>query len=864
VDARDSGRHAIGASGTALTPPAQRFRPSADALLVLVLGLLSYSIGVNYLKGAQAAGLKGEFYQYEFGPAVMLACGHGFVAPVEGQSAALDRFLNVERDSLQCSDLPQNPELEPLTRVQAVSRYLMGTVAATWRVTGLSWSGLAVFSGALFAATVACVFLLARLVSGRIVAAIIALWVMLSPLHWSQLPHVRDYAKAPFMLAMAWLLAVIVREPLGWDRIAVLSVAFGAVLGIGFGFRSDLIVAAPMFLTAVVVFLPGGVLRQLRVKLGAICLAALAFIASAWPLFGIYGEGGGLQVVALLGFVSPFDRPLEVERGPYQFGSQYSDWYMGAIIRDFGRRELGDAAPIPLYRRAYNGAATGVIRELVKTVPADVLVRAYASVISISRLPASSWTDSHWPPKIRQGSFVERLFQWRARVLAPISWVWPTAVATALVLGSAIDLRLTIFATMLLFYFGGYPAIQFHERHMFHLDVIPLVALAFLSGQAPRLARWRPRGADGVRQLVPLCGRAGAFSVALLILIVTPLATLRAFQASQLLATLDDRLAAPQETIHFNARPIGDRRVIFEPDTLPAQRAAESAPGVVTSEYLVARLGGDRCDVLQMPLTLRYDAPFPRGDLSETLPIAMSLDSAGVKVLTPVFYRYRLESDVKDFTDRSSHYQFRGFELNTESAGCFQGVSRILDPTRFPLLLSATLAPAWREAPLYQTLATVERRPGAGTLHTMTAPSDLPVTRSLLSAPLRPLDIDARAAALRAAARGGWTMDGPGGLGGTTGSFAYLLTSHARPTQAGDRLIVEGLLHEGGLSVGILRDNRWLTQVGVTTTGRFLAVVEVPSEGLSTAVIANNLPGGGASNRVDITRAGWIDAAAQP
>src|SRR5262249_31255883 len=233
------------------------------------------------------------------------------------------------------------------------------------------------------------------------------------------------------------------------------------------------------------------------------------------------------------------------------------------------------------------------------------------------------WTDSHWPPYLAPGSFAERLFQRRSRALASLGWIWPAAVAAALVVGSAIDLRLAIFAAVLLLYFGGYPAIQFHERHMFHLDIVAPLALAFLAGRAAQLVRWGRQGANDRRLVAARCARAGVCAVALPVLVVAPLVPLRAYQRSELRTTLAARLAAPKEPVGFTSRRVDDRRVIYEPAMLPAQRAAESAPGTVTSEYLLARIGGDRCDALRLSMTLRYDAPFPRGDLSETELIEM-------------------------------------------------------------------------------------------------------------------------------------------------------------------------------------------------------------------------------------------------
>jgi hypothetical protein len=831
-----------------------------DTLLVLGLATAAYIVGVNYVRSAVGAGLKPEFYQFEFGPAAMLACGRGYVSPVGGESPVLDQFLNGERDAVPCDELPRQPRLKPLDGAQFTWKYLLRSAAVIWRFRGVAWSHLVPLCGMLFAATVALTFLVSRLLAGRVASSIVAVSVMLSPLHWSQLPQLRDYSKAPFMLALIALLALLVRGPAGPARVLALAAGFGVILGLGTGFRSDLLIVAPIFVVAVIAFMPGGLRRNIKLKTAALCAAILGFVVAARPLLGAYAEGGGLQVVALLGFVTPFDEALEVERGPYEFGYAYSDWYMGALIRDFGRREGRAKGPIRLYGAEYNAAGSGMIRELIKTVPADIVSRAYASVASIARLPVSSWTDSHWPPRLPPDSSWQRMFETRSRMLQHGTWIWPTGLVVALVVASLVNLRVAAFAVLLLLFFGGYPALQFHERHFFHLEAVPAVALAFLCSQA-----WRAVAARGItlepdRATSAHVVRAAAFAAGLVVLLVTPLLMLRAYQTPRLRETFTRVLAARREPIRLTALHVGENKLMYATGALPAQADALSRPGTVTSEYLIARIGGSRCEALRLPVTLRYDAPFPRGDFSRTMSIRMPLEAnADVQLLAPVFYRYRLESDVNDFTDRWSAYQFRGFEIDARDSDCLASAERVVETKDFPLLLSATLAPKWRSAQWYATLGIIENRSDRHAVQVVTVPADLPVSRNLLSCRLRPLTVIGQADALRAVAAGGWQMDGVGGVGGGSGSFTYLLIGRPEASQAGDQFIVEGTMRRGGLSIGVLRDNQWLVQAPVVGAGRFLAVVQIPSDGMATVVIANNLPDGALSNHFEIVRAGWVE-----
>jgi len=135
------------------------------------------------------------------GAAVSLACGHGFVDPGSGVSPALDDFLKVKRDRFSCADLPATFPPRPPDMTQGLYRYLMMTTALVWRISGISCRT---------DTPVRCVVRAdarsgVRIVppaGGRIMAVAATLAVMVSAIHLQSLPYLRDYAKAPFILAL--------------------------------------------------------------------------------------------------------------------------------------------------------------------------------------------------------------------------------------------------------------------------------------------------------------------------------------------------------------------------------------------------------------------------------------------------------------------------------------------------------------------------------------------------------------------------------------------------------------------------------------------------------------------------------------
>ena len=87
-------------------------------------------------------------------------------------------------------------------------------------------------------------------------------------------PQLRDYAKGPFLLAVMLIMGLLVVGPAGRRRAIALSAPAGAVIGLGLGFRTDLMVAVLPPLLTVALLMPAKVAVRTRV------LAIAAFPAS--------------------------------------------------------------------------------------------------------------------------------------------------------------------------------------------------------------------------------------------------------------------------------------------------------------------------------------------------------------------------------------------------------------------------------------------------------------------------------------------------------------------------------------------------------------------------------------------------------
>src|SRR5262245_15955166 len=234
----------------------------ADAAIALLLFAGSAIGGSAYWKSAVSRG-QPFYYQHYFEPAVMVACGKGFFV-ARPQVDAMVPFLWRQADRFSCDAIPADAPLGTRDMYQGSWRYLMYAVGLTWRVVGISWSALAPLFGLLFGATIAAAYAVLRLGMSPFVARLGALALTQSNLHLSYMPHLRDYSKAPFTLALLFLLGLLVTGETTARRVLGLSALYGAVLGFGYGFRTDLLADLPPLLLALFFFMKGGVLGNMR------------------------------------------------------------------------------------------------------------------------------------------------------------------------------------------------------------------------------------------------------------------------------------------------------------------------------------------------------------------------------------------------------------------------------------------------------------------------------------------------------------------------------------------------------------------------------------------------------------------------
>src|SRR5581483_7336477 len=158
-----------------------------------------------------------------------------------------------------------------------------------------------------------------------------------STLNLSILPLLRDYAKAPFLLCAVLIMGCIVTRASTRPAVFALAAAGGVVMGVGLGFRNDLLLVVVPFVFVLTFLLPQ-LPRPVTARLIACAVFAAAFGLSAAPVLADYTRGTNTGHVTVLGLSAPFDAPLGIAPSIYEYGHFYLDTSAAAIITTYADR----------------------------------------------------------------------------------------------------------------------------------------------------------------------------------------------------------------------------------------------------------------------------------------------------------------------------------------------------------------------------------------------------------------------------------------------------------------------------------------------------------------------------------------------
>ena len=807
-------------------------RTVTELAIVVAIFIAGYTAGARYREAFVAAGGSEEYGQAEFGAAVALACGHGFIDTGYAPTPAVRDFLLRKRDSITCADLPANLPPKRPNFTQGLYRYLWSAVALGWMLAGaISWKGPAltpVFATA-YSLTLIAAYGVFRVGIGRVMSVAATLALMVSAVHLGFLPYFREYAKAPFILTLILVMARLAMKPLTWQRAVAFGVAFGAALGIGFGFRNDLLIVIPPWIAVVLLCVPGPMRANLKLKALCLAVSAVLFLVTAAPILSAYAGGSNSSHVVLLGFMSDADPHLGVAPALYDWGYQYHDGYAFRLIASFGYRQYGHW--VGYLTPDYDRTGAAYIREIVLNWPADMVARAYASTLKIlDELPfgAGSYIGAT-PFGITNATLLRFYDAQRVDVLQALHGAGVLIAALALAVISARQLRAAFALLLLLVYFGGYPALQFGPRHFFHLEFIGWWALAFVIDCSARALYRRvrllwargPSALPGTPFLQRLA-RVGVFVVGGVFLLTTPLLAFRSYQQHHLLDLFEHKyLGAEREPLAMARSATAAGRIRVD---MPALWADRNTTENESTEYVVAEFSPSHCSVPRVSATFRYDGP-SGADFTNTVAVRLVPGDEPTFVFFNGFYDY------------VTH--FAAVELAAADVDCLVRVSRVKREQVPPVLLNATFTPHWKKSKLYQAIAAAESpNDGDDPFPNMYSdPTSLSLSRRRIDGlqPFTPWSpIDHRDGIVTSGGDPALVIRGniP-----TPGTPFVLLRDRKLP--AGGRVVATGRLLTGGMTFGIQKAGYWAQSVAITAPGRFVAEVSVPETADYTVVLSD-------------------------
>jgi hypothetical protein len=509
-----------------------------------------------------------------------------------------------------------------------------------------------------------------------------------STLNLLMIRYLRDYAKAPFILAGMFLMACLVTRASTRGQVLGLAAAGGLVVGLGLGFRNDLLLLIAPFVFTLAFLLPPAIAPAMT--RAAACLTFITtFAIAALPVLADYSGGSNTGHVTVLGLTDPFDRDLGVSPPLYDYGHFYLDTLAHAIVATYADRTQPRPGGITYLSPEYDRAAVSYLLDIAKRCPADLIVRSYAA---ITTLPGYFLDQYQYAPTSNAAFKV--LYRIRAFGNAKLRPLAPWLVALAVCLVAVASLRWAALMVVVLLFLMGATAIQFQPRHFFYYEVVSWWSIGFIAEVCLLAARRSTRAA------LPLQGariaRGLVFTAAVAIAMWGVLQAARIYQTRQVIRMFEALDAAPKDRWALTPRASSSGRVLLTAVDRP--RPLSSRSGGFTYQYVMVQVDPAECGAQTAPVRAVYDARTPDVDLSQDLTLRPHVPAARpVRFFYPVY-------------ERGDDIRFAGFEVDARAASCVAAY-QITNASAYPLLLTAQLFDGWQNATLYQTLGWERRIP---------------------------------------------------------------------------------------------------------------------------------------------------------
>lgn len=658
-----------------------------------------------------------------FVPPAMFASGNGLY-DLNLKPARLQEFLDHKIPAYSPIETIPSSSLSSITNNKfLVDRYyLLYMIGWIWRIFGISWASLNIVGILFFGLLGVLAFGLFRLGLNRILSLICTSLYLASPILLNEIPALRDFCKAPFILAAILATGYVLSKRMRFRALLFLACVMGLLIGVGVGFRQDSIICLPPLLF---VFLMARYAEKVRFPARMLpCGLMLAcFLFPAWPVLKMNRETAGNNAFYLTqGFTFPCLSDLGMERASYAPLYSPSDHIVHAYINYFdqvSRRKskegmnsirsslfargiaeapfspaaavmffsLGNACKsgLTMWGKESELVARQLVGKLLTTFPGDAATRCLASPLRLVRGLQSAFYHVSPVPFMQR---LERLQQPLANHLGRYGLVY---AAAALLLLNAGGLRLSFGALGILLYFGGYPSLEFQLRHAFHLHFIAYWIPGFLLSASlaatanvyrhVRAGTVRTLAETLCRKLPPFLGRATVFSIVTTAVLCGPLQAARFVQQKHVSEMVTRYTHAELDPITVKAREQEPGRTLYAPaDAAGLYTAASSRD--IDAAYLAVEFESSR---ELNDAEIHYETgPYQLGG-REVYRLEPGARPCTLRYFFPVFHF----SEDYEKSYQGHFPEFEGIVLPSDVQ--FKGLYRVRNIEDFPILMTLWL-----------------------------------------------------------------------------------------------------------------------------------------------------------------------------
>ncbi len=678
-----------------------------DGRIALALACIAACTAVIYVS---TWGRTPHFFQETYGPAVMLATGHGFISPDLAQLPELDTFLHPVmhvgqsqlQDQFDSSTLPDEIPQGQWDLIGAQSMGLLYAAGLCWLLMGVvAWSALAPLYGLLYAISAAALYGIFRQIAGRSLAFAATLLMILSPVQLNNLVRLRDYGKAPFIFLGMLLLLWLLRRPCSRGKALTLSLLMGLVVGIGSTFRMDVLILLPAFVITLVFFLPTRWYRiwPTRILSLVLCLGACSFTLAPVPSGLENASNVGNYVT--LGHSPLYDQRLGVSAPTYQLLHRSMDYEALAHIQQFRWWQGNDDEFLAFSTPEFTIAGDAFIKEHIRTFPADYVLR---SEMAILRTLDELGSNPDMPaPRGITHPFLLTCYDIHAFIMHWLTRYARYFVPFTLIILSCFSLRQAFAGFFFVCYFTSYSgAIQFASRHYFQYEIFALFIALFILVwlvYGLRLAINRDHWTHWSRYILPRTlwlraewKRALFFVVVTTLCLTLPLFVLREYQTPRVQTLLSAYSDADTQRLKVDVHHslTGDTLLIHpEFNYKTFKESASVTPSFETHLLMV------EVDTTQAPVEIGIRYGGSQQDLAFDWELQLPQTKEGnTRAYFPVYQARWAGSD--DWTC------FKGLRIDRQLRPALKGIYRVRTPEAMGLPMTIILPGDWVARPPYQ------------------------------------------------------------------------------------------------------------------------------------------------------------------